>query len=46
MAKAYCTDYFTGKVSQLPIDLQNRGTFPPRTIWNMWYLRSYKSVYM
>ena len=35
MAKAYCTDYFTGKVSQLPINLQKLQNFP--TLNNLQY---------
>ena len=37
MAKAYCTSYFTGKVSQYQSIHENRETFPPQTICNIRY---------
>ena len=36
--KAYCTGYFTGKVSWYRSICKNCETFPPRTICNIWYL--------
>ena len=39
MTKAYCTSCFTGKVSQLPMDLQKPWNLSPWTICNIRYVQ-------